>query len=128
MRCNMKYKVIKTKKEYVKMLARIDDLFDSTNGDAGDELELLTLLVEDYEKKHYPIEPPDPIEAIKFIMEQMNLKQADVAKYFGGKNRASEVLNRKRNLTIQMIYKLHKNLKIPLTSLIQSKKQTYAKI
>ena len=119
-------KLIKTKKEYKKALARINELFNATDGSKGDELEILSLLVEDYENKHYPIDPPDPIEAIKFVMEQMNLKQVDVAKYFGGKNRTSEVLNRKRKLTVEMIYEIHNNLKIPLTSLVQSSKQELA--
>ena len=81
------------------------------------------MLVEKYEQEHYPIEAPNPIEAIKFRMEQMNLKQADIAPLFGGKTRVSEVLNGKRNLTLKMITLLNRYLGIPLESLVKGNKE-----
>ena len=88
----------------------------------ADEIELLSLLVEKYEREHYSIEAPDPVEAIKFRMEQMNLKQKDIAPLFGGKTRVSEVLNKKRPLSIKMIILLNRYLGIPLESLVASNK------
>ncbi|WP_337865430.1 helix-turn-helix domain-containing protein [Ignavibacterium sp.] len=115
----MKVKVIKTRKEYSVVLNKIDELWNAKpNTDEGDLLELLVTLVEVYEQKHFKIYPPDPIEAIKFRMEQLGLKQADVAKVIGGKNRASEILNRKRDLTAQMMRDLHKKFNIPAESLL----------
>lgn len=81
-------------------------------------LDAITTLAVEYEKKHYPIPSPDPIEAIKQRMEMLNLSQKEVAKYFGGENRASEVLNKKRNLSLRMIKELHKNLGISADILI----------
>ena len=75
-------------------------------------LDAITTLAIEYEKKHYPIPAPDPIEAIKERMKMLNLSQKDIAKYFGGENRISEVLNRKRGLSLKMIRELHKNLGI----------------
>lgn len=124
----MKAKIIKTKQEYNAASERIYSLINSTekvietDSQEGEELELLSLLVEKYEKEHYPIEAPNPIEAIKFRMEQMNLKQTDIAPLFGGKTRVSEVLNGKRPLTLKMITLLHKYLGIPLESLISGNK------
>ena len=92
------------------------------NSPEGEEIELLSLLVEKYEQEHYPIEAPNPIEAIKFRMEQMNLKQADVAPLFGGKTRVSEVLHGKRPLTLKMITLLNRYLGIPLESLVTGNK------
>ncbi|RIV18666.1 helix-turn-helix domain-containing protein [Fibrisoma montanum] len=85
---------------------------------ALDILEALTVLAIDYEKKHYAIPKPDPIEAIKQRMEQLNLSQRDVAAYFGGENRVSEVLNRRRSLTLKMIKALHQHLGIPTDTLL----------
>ncbi len=85
---------------------------------ALDILEAITVLAIDYEKKHYPIPKPDPIEAIKERMEQLHLSRKDVAPYFGGENRVSEVLNKKRNLTIKMIREISKNLGIPAETLL----------
>ncbi len=81
-------------------------------------MEILSILIEKYEEKQYPISPPDPIEAIKFRMEQLGLKNSDLAPYLGGKNRVSEILHKKRNLTVKMIKSLYNNLKIPAESLI----------
>ena len=85
---------------------------------ALDILEAVTVLASEYEKKHFPIPTPDPIEAIKERMEQLHLNQKDVAPYFGGKNRASEVLNGRRNLTVEMIRELSKHLRIPAETLL----------
>jgi HTH-type transcriptional regulator / antitoxin HigA len=115
----MDAKLIKTEEEYNSALARIDELFDSVPGSKDfDEAELLIALVELYEEKHYKIEAPDPIEAIKFRMEQMDMKRMDLAKYLGTRSRVSEILNRQRNLTLAMIKKLHKELGIPAESLL----------
>ncbi|MDD5674488.1 MAG: hypothetical protein PHC61_10005 [Chitinivibrionales bacterium] len=115
----MKLKPIHTKKDLAAALARIDELIDAKHGTPEyDELEILSTLAEAYEEKHCPILPPNPIEAIKFRMDQTGLRQADVAKYFGGKNRASEVLARKRPLSLRMIRNLHKNFHVPSDALL----------
>lgn len=115
----MQAKLIKTEEEYNLALERVDALFDSKPGSAEfDEAELLMALIEIYEEQHYKIEAPDPIEAIKFRMEQMNLKRVDLTKYFGTRGRVSEVLNRQRSLTLAMIKKLHKEFGIPAESLL----------
>lgn len=115
----MKIKVIKNKKDYEDTLKRIEKLFDANpNTEEGDLLELLVTLVEIYEQKKFSIAPPDPIEAIKFRMEQLGLKQSDIAEVVGGKNRASEILNRKRELTAKMMRELHKKFNIPAESLL----------
>jgi len=115
----MNIKAIKTKKDYLEALKKIEKLFDAKpNTPNGDLLEVLVTLVEAYEQKHYNIAPPDAVEAIKFRMEQLGLKQADIAKVIGGKNRASEILNRKRELTAKMMRDLHKTFNIPAESLL----------
>ncbi len=120
----MKAKLLKTEDDYNEACERIYNLINSSesaievNSSEGEELELLSMLVERYEQLHYPIGAPSPIEAIKFRMEQMNLKQVDVAPLFGGKTRVSEVLNGKRQLTLKMIALLNKYLGVPLESLI----------
>lgn len=112
---------IRTKKDLKKALARIDEIIDAKHGTHEyDELEILSVLVEAFEEKHYPVPPPDPVEAIKFRMDQLGLKQADLAKYLGGKNRVSEIFSRKRPLSLRMIRNLHTNLHIPGDSLIGS--------
>ncbi|HPG08415.1 MAG TPA: helix-turn-helix domain-containing protein [Saprospiraceae bacterium] len=116
----MRLKPIRTEEDYDKALARLEDIFEAEPGTKeGDELEILAMLIEDYEDKHYPIGPPHPIEAIKFRMEQMGMKQQDLAKILGHKSRASEILNKKRKLTLEMIRKLNKELKIPTEVLVQ---------
>ncbi|MCE3296189.1 MAG: higA 2 [Crocinitomicaceae bacterium] len=115
----MEAKLIKTEADYNRTLARIDELFDAKPGDKNyDEAELLMVLVELYEQEHYKIDAPDPIEAIKFRMEQLNMKRVDLAKYFGTRGRVSEILNRQRKLTLEMIRKLHKEFGIPAESLL----------
>lgn len=119
----MTIKPIKTKKDYLKALERLEIIFDSKKASPeGDELEILGILIEKYEDEHFPIGFPDPIEAIKFRMEQMGYNQSDLAKVVGLKSRASEILNKKRKLTLQMIRLLHDSLKIPTEVLIQSYK------
>ena len=120
----MKTKILKTKKEYDEVCEHIYSLIHSTEeaidptSSVGEEMELLSLLVEKYEQDHFPAQVPNPIEAVKFRMEQMNLKQSDIAPLFGGKTRVSEVLNGKRPMTLKMITLLNRYLGIPLESLI----------
>ena len=115
----MEIKVIKTEDDYNKALERLEEIFDApVNSLEGDEAELLTILIEKYEEEHYPMEAPDPIEAIRFRMEQMNMKKKDLAEVIGYKSRVSEILNRKRKLSLNMIRELHKKLKIPYDSLM----------
>jgi HTH-type transcriptional regulator/antitoxin HigA len=116
----MKPKVIKTEKEYEAAMARIDELFDAKPGTSkGDELELLLLLVEKYEDKVFPIDLPDPITAIRYRMEQQNLKPKDLVPYIGSKSKVSEVLSGQRELSLTMIRKLVSGLGIPAEVLLQ---------
>ena len=115
----MNVKVIKTEEEYNQALKRLEAIFNApADTPEGDEAELLGILVEKYEDKHYPIEAPDPIEAIRFRMEQMNMDNHDLAKILGYKSRVSEIFSRKRKLSLKMIRNLHNKLKIPYESLI----------
>lgn len=117
----MTLKLLKTKKDYQAALQRLEKIFDAKPGTAqGDELEVLGLLIDKYEASHYPIDFPDPIEAIKFRMEQLGYTQSDLAEVVGLKSRASEILNRKRKLTLEMIRSLHVKLNIPTNVLIQA--------
>ena len=110
----MKAKILKTEAEYRSALARVESLMDATQGSAQEEeLELWSLLMERYEQEHFPIDLPDPVEAIKFRMEQEGLRQKDLAKVLPGKNRVSEVLHRKRPLSLGMIRSLHKPCRFP---------------
>ena len=114
----MNIKPIKNEQNYTEALQKIESLMRAKpNTPQMDELEVLTTLVEAYEEKFYKIDAPDPIEAIKFRMEQEGLKQKDLVAIVGSKSRVSEVLNRKRKLTIEMIRSLHKHLHIPVESL-----------
>jgi len=107
-----------SEKDYTNTLSQIESLMSAKpNTPQMDELEVLTTLVEAYEEQHYKIDTPDPIEAIKFRMEQEGLKQKDLVDIIGSKSRVSEILNRKRKLTIEMIRNLHKQLHIPVESL-----------
>jgi HTH-type transcriptional regulator / antitoxin HigA len=115
----MTIKPIKTEADYQKALKRLEAIFDAAIGtNESDEADILGLMIDEYEKKHYPIEAPDPIEAIKIRMEEMQLKQIDLAEAIGGKNRVSEVLNRKRKLTVEMIRNLTKRLNLSAGLLI----------
>jgi HTH-type transcriptional regulator/antitoxin HigA len=112
-------KPIRSKKDHARALARIEALWDAAPGTRrGDELDVLTTLVEAYERQAYPIDPPDPIEAIKFRMEQAGMDRSDLEPFIGSRARVSEVLSRKRALSISMIRKLHKALGIPPAVLI----------
>lgn len=116
----MKPKILKSETEYEAALARVDYLMDAAPGSAEEEeLELWSMLIERYEEEKYPIDMPDPVEAIRFRMDQEGLKQKDLEPYFSGKNRISEVLNRKRPLTLAMIRSLHRGLGIPAEVLIR---------
>ncbi|MFT3740541.1 MAG: transcriptional regulator [Breznakibacter sp.] len=109
----MNIKPIKTETDYRNALKRLEIIFDATIGTAeSDEADILGLIIDEYEKRHYPIETPDPIEAIKIRMEEMQLKQIDLVDAIGGKSRVSEVLNRKRRLTIDMIRNLTRRLNL----------------
>lgn len=115
----MNIKPIKTEQDYEKALERLEEIFDAPiNTKAGDEAEILSLLIENYENKYYPIEAPDPIEAIKIRMEEMDLKQKDLVGIIGGKSRVSEVLNKKKRLTVEMIRKLEEMLHISASVLV----------
>lgn len=114
----MKLKVLKTEEEYETALAEIEKLMDSTRPDR-DRLELLVLLVSTYEEARYPIDLPEPIEAIRFRMEQMGLKQKDLIPFIGSRSKVSEVLSRQRPLSINMIRKLHEGLGIPAEVLLK---------
>ena len=117
----MNIKPIKTENDYNEALVRLEEIFDAKTGSSeGDELEVLSILIDQYENEHFPIELPDPIEAIKFRMEQMGINQSDLAKIIGFKSRASEILSRKRKLSLEMIRQLHERLHIPTDVLIQT--------
>jgi HTH-type transcriptional regulator / antitoxin HigA len=116
----MTLRPIKNEQDYNLALERLEMIFDAKKGTPeGDELEILGMLIEKYEDEHFPIDFPDPIEAIKFRMEQMGYTQSDLAKIIGLKSRASEILNKKRKLTLEMIRSLHDIMKIPTEVLIQ---------
>ncbi len=115
----MKLKPIKTEKDYREGLERLNQIFDAPiDTKEGDEAEILSLLIENYENEHYPIEAPDPIEAIKIRMEELNLRQKDLVGIIGGKSRVSEILNRKKRLTVDMIRELEQMLQISASVLV----------
>ena len=115
----MEIKPIKTEHDYNASIKRIEKLWGAKKDTPeGDELDILCTLVESYEMKHFPIAPPDPIDAIKFRMEQMGMTKKDMAKYLGSQSRVSEVLNRKRKLTLKMVKSLYRGLKIPAEILL----------
>ena len=115
----MEIRPIKTEQDYNDSIKRIEELWGAKKDTPqGDELDLLVTLVESYEMKHFPIAPPDPVDAIKFRMEQMDMTRADMVKYLGSQSRVSEVLNRKRKLTLRMVKSLYKGLRIPAEILL----------
>jgi len=123
----MNIKPIKSEEDYIATLNQIESLMEAKpNTPQMDKLEVLTTLTEAYEAQHYLIDAPDPIEAIKFRMEQEGLKQKDLVSIIGSKSRVSEILNKKRKLTIEMIRNLHKYLHIPIESLFLDYKTSYA--
>jgi len=115
----MNIRPIRSENDYNAALERLGVIFDApVHTQEGEEAEILSLLVENYEEEHYRIEAPDPIEAIKIRMEEMNLRQQDLVGVIGGKSRVSEVLNRKKRLTIEMIRSLEQFLQISATVLV----------
>lgn len=117
----MRLKPIKTEEDYFQALDRLEVIFDAKLGTKeGDELEILGILIDKYESEHFPIGLPDPIAAIKFRMEQLGYTQNDLAKVIGLKSRASEILNKKRKLSLDMIRNLTEKLHIPSDVLIQA--------
>lgn len=115
----MNIKPIKTNRDHEKALEHIDKLWGAKKGTVkGDELEILITLIEAYEAKYYPIEAADPVEAIEYLMEERKLKQSDLIKIFGSKSLVSEVLSKKRELTLKMIKALHNYFGIPYEILI----------
>ena len=116
----MDIKLIKTESDYQMTLRKLEGIFDAPIGTPeSDEADILGILIDEYEKKHYPIDAPDPIEAIKIRMEEMQLKQVDLVSEIGGKSRVSEILNRKRRLTVDMIRKLANRLNLSAGLLIK---------
>ncbi|MEN8134938.1 MAG: helix-turn-helix domain-containing protein [Thermodesulfobacteriota bacterium] len=112
-------KPIKDEQTYLKALARVEALWGAPiDSPEGDELEVLMTLVEVYEEKNYPMPPSDPVEAIRFRMEQMDIKRKDLESYIGSKSRVSEILNRKRSLSMNQVIKLHRGLGIPYECLL----------
>ncbi len=116
----MNIKPIKTKKDHAQALKRVEALMTArANTPEGDELDILVTLVEAYEAKHYAIDAPDPIAAIQHRMEALGMERKDLEPLLGSKSRVSEVLNRKRKLTMEMVRNLHENMQIPAEALIQ---------
>jgi HTH-type transcriptional regulator/antitoxin HigA len=116
----MNIKPIKSQKDYRAALRHVESLMGAAAGSAeGDKLDVLVTLIEAWERKHFPLDLPDPIDAVKFQMEQAGLSPRDLVPMIGQLNRVYEVLNRKRPLTLRMIWNLHEQLRIPLESLIK---------
>ncbi len=119
----MDIKPIKSKKDHTLALKRIEQLMGAKkNSSEGDELDILVTLVEAFESKHYTISAPDPIAAIKHRMEALGMERKDLEAFLGSKSRVSEVLNRKRKLTMDMVRSLHINMSLPAETLIQDYK------
>jgi HTH-type transcriptional regulator/antitoxin HigA len=113
---------IKTQRDYRRALKEIEGLMTAKrNTHRGDRLDVLVTLVEAWERKHYPLDLPDPVEAIKYHMDQSGLQPRDLIPFIGSRNRVHEILNRKRPLTLKMIWRLHKGLGIPAESLIKDR-------
>jgi HTH-type transcriptional regulator/antitoxin HigA len=124
----MKLKIIRNEEMYDEALAFVSSLMDAKPGSKQEEeLELWSLLIEQYEKKHHPIEDPDPIEAIRFRMDQLGLHRKDLEPFIGQKSKVSEVLNRKRPLSLPMIRSLHSFLGIPAAVLVRESPRIAAK-
>ena len=118
------FKIINDEKQYLKVMERIDSIIESGKEERySDELKILALLAEEYEKRKYKIDMPDPVDAILFRMDQMNLKQKDLIECIGSKSKVSEILNRKKPLTLNMIKNIHEYLGIPLEILLQKNKK-----
>lgn len=118
----MNIQPIHTEEDHRKALTRIEEIFDAKPGTPeGDELEILGILVEEFEKRHYPVDAPDPVEAVKFRMEQLGLTQSDLAKLIGSKSRTREILSGKRAFSLRLIRLLNKELRIPAEVLLQER-------
>ncbi len=116
----MEIKPIKSESDYQQALLRVEEIFlAKPNTKEGDELEILAILIEHYEEEHFPVDMPEPIEAIRFRMDQMGMDQQDLTRIIGSKSRASEILNRKRPLSIRQIRLLQKELHIPADVLLK---------
>lgn len=116
----MTIRPIHTEAEYLAALAQIESLWDAPDAsEAADQLELLSMLVEVYEKQHYPIEAPDPIDFLNYVMETRGLARKDLEPYIGPRGRVSDILNRVRPLTLDMIRRLASGLDLPASVLIQ---------
>lgn len=116
----MELKPIRTENDYQEALQRLEEIFDAKpNTPERDELEVLAILIDDYEKKNYPIDFPDPVEAIKFRMEQMGYDKNDLAELMGFRSRMNDILSKNKKLTIQMIRQFNKKLGIPSDILLQ---------
>ncbi|MBX3045510.1 MAG: hypothetical protein KF701_03785 [Anaerolineales bacterium] len=123
----MDVKPIKTKQDYKQALAELDRLFDAKPGTSqGDYVEVLATLIEKYEEEHYPIDAPDPVEALEYFMESRGLSRGDLEKYIGGSGRVSDILNRKRGLSLNMIRKLHFELGMPAETLLRESRGKYS--
>ena len=117
----MQVEVVKNKKQYLFSLQRFEEIFHAKPGSKEHkEAQLLALVLKDYEAKHYKIDAPDPVEAIKYRMEQMNISKKELGEILGYTSRVSEILNHKRKLTLEMVRNLHEKLNIPLESLVQA--------
>jgi HTH-type transcriptional regulator/antitoxin HigA len=122
-----KVKPIRTNRDYEAALAQVERLWGAKSGTSeGDRLDVLATLIDAYEDAHFPVDPPDPIEAIKFRMEQQGLTRKDLEPLIGTRTRVAEVLNRKRNLSIEMIRRLHRALGISAEVLIQPTRRSKA--
>ncbi|WP_454626852.1 helix-turn-helix domain-containing protein [Bradyrhizobium cenepequi] len=118
---------IKSNRDYRRALKEIAGLMNARrNSPEGDRLDVLVTLVEAWERKHYPLDLPDPVEAIKYHMEQNGLQPRDLIPFIGSRNRVYEVLNRRREITLNMIRRLHEGLGIPAESLIKVKQDSAA--
>ena len=116
----MLVEVINTKKQYELSLQRFEEIFLArSNTKLGKEAQLLALVIKDYEEKHYKIDAPDPVEVIKYRMEQMQMSKKQLGEILGYNSRVSEILSKKRKLTLEMVRNLHEKLNIPLESLVQ---------
>jgi HTH-type transcriptional regulator/antitoxin HigA len=125
----MEIRPIKTKNDYRRALKEVERLMTARRGTPeGDRLDVLVTLVEAYEAKHFPLDLPDPVEAIKYHMEQQGLRAADLVPFIGSRNRVYEVLRRKRPLTLRMVWRLHKGLGIPAESLIRQPEDESAEL
>ena len=116
----MQLKIIKTKKDYLKSLERFEEIFQAKTGTKeSEEADVLALLIKEYEDKNYLVQAPDPLEAIKYRMEQQGLTNTDLAQILGFKSRVTDLFNKHRKLNLRMVRKLHNELNIPLETLIR---------